>query len=61
MLTDSRLRVTIEDRRFGELNVNPAFSMADFKAVPKELARASAGVRQGLRCPQFLQLERLKS
>lgn len=26
----------IEKRRLSELNVNPAFSMADFKAVPKE-------------------------
>lgn len=26
----------IEKRRLTELNVNPAFSMADFKAVPKE-------------------------
>ena len=34
--TDSRLRDTIEQRRFTELNVNPAFTMADFKAVPKE-------------------------
>ena len=34
--TDSRLRDTIEHRRFTELNVNPAFSMANFKAVPKE-------------------------
>ncbi len=34
--TDSHLRDTIEHRRFTELNVNPAFSMADFKAVPKE-------------------------
>ena len=34
--TDSRLRDTIEQRRFTDLNVNPAFTMADFKAVPKE-------------------------
>ena len=34
--TDSHLRDTIEHRRFTELNVNPAFTMADFKAVPKE-------------------------
>ena len=34
--TDAQLRETIENRRFTELNVNPAFSMADFKAVPKE-------------------------
>ena len=34
--TDGRLRELIEQRRFTELNVNPAFTMADFKAVPKE-------------------------
>lgn len=34
--TDGRLRDIIEKRRLTELNVNPAFSMADFKAVPKE-------------------------
>ena len=34
--TDAALRDTIEQRRFTELNVNPAFTMADFKAVPKE-------------------------
>ncbi|OIR08825.1 type I restriction enzyme EcoKI subunit R [mine drainage metagenome] len=34
--TDSRLRDIIENKRLTELNVNPAFSMADFKAVPKE-------------------------
>lgn len=33
--TDGRLRDIIEKRRLTELNVNPAFSMADFKAVPK--------------------------
>ena len=32
--TDSRLRDIIEKKRLTELNVNPAFSMADFKAVP---------------------------
>jgi len=32
--TDSRLRDIIENKRLTELNVNPAFSMADFKAVP---------------------------
>lgn len=32
--TDSRLRDIIEHKRFTELNVNPSFSMADFKAVP---------------------------
>lgn len=34
--TDGRLRDIIEKRRLTELNVNPTFSMADFKAVPKE-------------------------
>ena len=34
--TDGRLRDIIENRRLTDLNVNPAFSMADFKAVPKE-------------------------
>jgi len=33
--TDSRLRDIIEHKRFTELNVNPSFSMADFKAVPQ--------------------------
>ena len=33
--TDSRLRDIIEHKRFTELNVNPGFTMADFKAVPK--------------------------
>lgn len=34
--TDGRLRDIIEKGRLTELNVNPAFTMADFKAVPKE-------------------------
>ena len=34
--TDGRLRDTIDKGRLTELNVNPAFSMADFKAVPRE-------------------------
>jgi len=35
--TDSRLREIIDNpQRLAELNVNPAFNMADFKAVPKE-------------------------
>jgi type I restriction enzyme R subunit len=34
--TDSRLRDIIENKRLTELNVNPTFSMADFKAVPEE-------------------------
>jgi hypothetical protein len=34
--TDGRLRDIVESKRLTDLNVNPAFSMADFKAVPKE-------------------------
>lgn len=34
--TDGRLRQIIENRRLTDLNVNPTFGMADFKAVPKE-------------------------
>ena len=34
--TDGRLREIIEKKRLTDLNVNPAFSMADFKAVPRE-------------------------
>jgi type I restriction enzyme R subunit len=34
--TDGHLRQIIENKRLTDLNVNPAFSMADFKAVPKE-------------------------
>lgn len=34
--TDGRLRDIIENKRLTELNVNPAFSMSDFKAVPRE-------------------------
>jgi type I restriction enzyme R subunit len=34
--TDGRLRDIIEKGHLTDLNVNPAFSMADFKAVPKE-------------------------
>ena len=34
--TDGHLRDIIEKKRLTDLNVNPAFSMADFKAVPKE-------------------------
>ncbi len=33
-VTDGRLRDIIDHRRLTELNVNPTFSMADFKAVP---------------------------
>lgn len=34
--TDGRLREIIEKGKLTELNVNPAFSMTDFKAVPRE-------------------------
>ncbi len=34
--TDGRLRDIIDHKRLTELNVNPAFSMADFKAVPSQ-------------------------
>ena len=34
--TDGRLRDIIEKGKFTDLNVNTAFTMADFKAVPKE-------------------------
>jgi type I restriction enzyme R subunit len=34
--TDGHLRQIIEDKRLTDLNVNPTFGMADFKAVPKE-------------------------
>jgi len=35
-VTDGRLREIIEKGKLTDLNVNPAFNMADFKAVPKE-------------------------
>ena len=34
--TDERLREIIDQRQLAELNVHPAFTVADFKAVPKE-------------------------
>ena len=34
--SDGHLRDIIEKKRLAKLNFNPAFSMADFKAVPKE-------------------------
>lgn len=34
--TDAALRSIIDDKRFGELNVNPAFGVGDLKAVPPE-------------------------
>ena len=34
--TDAALRAIIDDKRFGELNVNPAFGVGDLRAVPPE-------------------------
>jgi len=34
--TDGRLRDIVDKKRLTDLNVNPAFNMVDFKAVPKE-------------------------
>lgn len=34
--TDAALRAIIDEKRFGELNVNPAFGVGDLKAVPTE-------------------------
>jgi len=34
--TDGRLRDILDKKRLTDLNVNPTFGMADFKAVPKE-------------------------
>jgi len=34
--TDAALRAVIDSKRFGELNVNPAFGMGDLLAVPPE-------------------------
>lgn len=34
--TDAALRAIIDDKRFGELNVNPAFGVGDLRAVPLE-------------------------
>ncbi|KJI60918.1 restriction endonuclease subunit R [Enterobacter asburiae] len=34
--TDAALRAIIDDKRFGELNVNPAFGVGDLCAVPPE-------------------------
>lgn len=35
-VTDKRLQQTLDSRRIADLNTNPAFSMADFRAVPLE-------------------------
>ena len=54
--TDGRLREIIEKRRLTELNVNPAFSMADFKAVPKEWRdRLPEYVKDYVSLNQFMQ------
>jgi type I restriction enzyme R subunit len=54
--TDGRLRDIIEKRRLTELNVNPAFSMADFKAVPKEWReRIPEYVKDYVSLNQFMQ------
>lgn len=54
--TDGRLRDIIEKRRLTELNVNPAFSMADFKAVPKEWReRLPEYVKDYVSVNQFMQ------
>lgn len=34
--TDASLRTIIDDKRFGALNVNPAFGVSDLRAVPEE-------------------------
>ena len=34
--TDAALRAIIDDKRFSELNVNPAFGVGDLRAVPPE-------------------------
>ena len=34
--SDAALRAIIDDKRFGELNVNPAFGVGDLRAVPPE-------------------------
>ena len=53
--TDSRLRDIIEHKRFTELNVNPSFSMADFKAVPQEWrARIPDYIKDYLSLNQFM-------
>ena len=54
--TDGRLRDIIEKRQLTELNVNPAFSMADFKAVPKEWRdRLPEYVKDYVSLNQFMQ------
>ena len=53
--TDGGLRDTIDKGRLTELNVNPAFSMADFKAVPREWrARIPEYVKDYVSLNQFM-------
>ncbi|MFC3282107.1 DEAD/DEAH box helicase family protein [Litchfieldella rifensis] len=53
--TDSHLRDIIEHKRFTELNVNPGFSMADFKAVPQEWrGRIPVYIKDYLSLNQFM-------
>jgi type I restriction enzyme R subunit len=53
--TDSHLRDIIENKRLTELNVNPTFSMADFKAVPAEWrARIPEYVKDYVSLNQFM-------
>ena len=54
--SDGHLREIIESRRLTELNVNPAFSMADFKAVPEAWRkRIPDYVKDYVSLNQFLQ------
>lgn len=53
--TDSRLRDIIDHKRFTELNVNPSFNMADFKAVPQEWrGRIPGYIKDYLSLNQFM-------
>lgn len=53
--TDSRLRNIIAQKRFTELNVNPSFRMADFKAVPQEWrSRIPGYIKDYLSLNQFM-------
>ena len=53
--TDSHLRDIIENKRFTDLNINPTFSMADFKAVPEEWRqRIPEYVRNYVSLDQFI-------
>ena len=39
-VTDANLRQIIEEKRFGELNTNPSFGMAEFMALPANIRQA---------------------